>query len=145
MHNSTGRSFHAYHSLKRSSNIVARRLRNVHRAVVSSRTVRRRLNESGLSSRRPAAGPRLLARHRKRRLEFATQHLHWNVEQWEKVLFSDESKFNLRSSDGLEHVYRRPNERYAQCCFVEITPFGGGGVMWSGEVSLYKDVQSWFL
>ncbi|KAF2894034.1 hypothetical protein ILUMI_12139 [Ignelater luminosus] len=37
-------------------------------------TLRRRLVERGSTSRRPAAGPRLLPRHRRIRLEFARLH-----------------------------------------------------------------------
>jgi hypothetical protein len=33
-------------------------------------------------------------------------------------------------------VFRRPGERYAQCCFASKVPFGGGGVMIWGGISL---------
>ena len=32
------------------------------------------------------------------------------------VVFSDESRFTLRFADGRVRVWRRPRERYAQCC-----------------------------
>ena len=47
-----------------TSNVISRRLENVRRTRVSGRTVRRRLHEQGLMSRRPAACPALLAAHR---------------------------------------------------------------------------------
>lgn len=109
------------------------RLRTVRRVQVSERTIRRRLVESGLTSRRPATGPQLLYRHRRARLQFSQFHQNWNHEQWSRVLFTDESRFCLRSPDGRERVWRRQNERYADCTISERVSFRGGSVMvWAG-------------
>ena len=61
------------------------------------------------------------------KIMYHLENLQWD--HWKKVLFSDESKFNLRSADGRERVWRKYNKRYAQCCFDEITPYEGGGGM----------------
>ena len=51
-------------------------------------------------------------------------------------MFLDESRFNLSHSDGRARVYRRQNERYADCCVQERDRFGGGSVMvWAGITS----------
>ena len=42
------------------------------------------------------------------------------------LFFSDESRFSLQRGDGRVHVYRRINERYADCCVLERDRFGGG-------------------
>ena len=48
-------------------------------------------------------------------------------------MFSDESKLNLKFSDGSVHIYRRRRERFADGCVKETDRFGGGGVMvWGG-------------
>lgn len=59
----------------------AQLLREVHGLNVSRWTVRRRLCEGGLMSRRPANGPELSPEHRRMLLEFARRHLHWTTEQ----------------------------------------------------------------
>lgn len=100
---------------------------------VSERTIRRRLAEDGLRSRRPTICPRLLPRHRQHRLRFARSHSDWTLEQWGNVLFTDESRVCLRSPDGRERVYRRRNERYADCTISERISYHGGSVMiWAG-------------
>jgi transposase len=119
-----------------TSNIVAQRLANVRQTNVSSPTVRRRLKSFGLTSRKPATAPLLLPHHRRARLNFAMEHTYWTEEQWGSVLFTDESRFTLRSPDGRERVWRRQGERYAACCISPRTPFGGGGVMVWGGISL---------
>ena len=69
-------------------------LQAVRRTQVSERTIRRRLKENSLSARRPATGPQqLLPRHRRARLQFARLHVNWDIGQWTKVLFTDESRF----------------------------------------------------
>jgi hypothetical protein len=48
-------------------------------------------------------------------------------------LFSDESKFNLKFSDGRVRIYRRRRERFADGCVKETDRFGDGGVnVWGG-------------
>ena len=51
----------------------------------------------------------------KKRLEWALEHRQWTVEQWNKVLWSDESPFTLRYG-GKARVWRLPNERYDTKC-----------------------------
>ena len=61
---------------------------------ISLSTVSRRLSkEFGLKSRKPAKKPKLTPRMMKKRFEFARNHIHWTVDDWGKVLFSDESTF----------------------------------------------------
>lgn len=78
---------------------------------VSERTVRKRLTAAELRARRPASGPELLPRHRVARLAFAREHVNSDLAQWGQVLFTDESRFCLRSPDGRQRVWRRRGER----------------------------------
>jgi hypothetical protein len=41
----------------------------------------------------PAKGPLLTRDHRRARREFAEQYVNWGLNEWGKVLFTDESKF----------------------------------------------------
>lgn len=112
---------------------VQQELRNVRGVAASEWTVRRRLKQANLTPKRPATGPKLTAGHRQARIQFARFHLDWEVEQWRRVLFSDECRMCLHGSDRRGRVYRRPGERFAQCCFAETVAYGGGScMMWAG-------------
>ena len=41
--------------------------------------------------------PRLTPYHRKERLDFAIRHQHWTLEDWKKVVWSDESQMKPKS------------------------------------------------
>ena len=64
---------------------------------ISKQTVLRRLRQARqpIRLRRPYVGQVLSARHRAARLQWAQRHFRWGRQQWARVLFSDESKFNL--------------------------------------------------
>ncbi|CAG9133644.1 unnamed protein product [Plutella xylostella] len=112
---------------------VQQELRRVRQVTVSEWTVRRRLKEANLTPKRPASGPKLTAGHRQARLQFAREHLDWSIAQWRSVLFTDECRVCLHGSDRRGRVYRRPGERFAQCCFAETVAYGGGScMMWAG-------------
>lgn len=104
---------------------------------ISSRTVRRRLVTAGLLSRRPAKKPLLSKKNVKARLAFALEHINWTVEQWKRVVFSDESKFNLFNSDGIQHVRRPAGKRLDPKYTVPTVKHGGGSVMVWGCFSAY--------
>lgn len=112
---------------------IRNELQHVRNVNISERTVRRRFNEAELRSRRPATGPELSREHRVARLQFAREHQNWNADDWGRVLFTDESRFCLRSPDGRGRVWRRNGERYAECTFSPRVSFQGGSVMvWAG-------------
>lgn len=120
--------------------IVLRHLRNrfltatstrneLFRGRLSAQTVRNRLRTAHLQARRPYCGPILTQLHRRQRQLWAQRHLRWTQRNWNQVVFSDESRFNLRFADGRARVWRRRHERYAQCCVQEVDRFRGGSVM----------------
>lgn len=96
---------------------------------VSTRTIRRRLVDNNLFSRRPAKKPLLSKKNIRARLEFAATHAEWSTEKWKNVLFSDESKFNLFRSDGVCHVRRPKDERLNPKYVCPTVKHGGGSVM----------------
>lgn len=99
----------------------------------SACTVRRRLAEADLKPCRPANGIKLERQHRVARQRYALEHLNWTLDDWSKVMFSDESKFMLYKHDGRQRVYRRSGERFNQECIEEKVAYGGGSVqVWAG-------------
>lgn len=115
---------------------LGQELQEVRNVSISRWTVRRRLGEAGLTSHRPANGPKLTTAHRQARLQFAREHLNWTYEQWRSVMFSDECRMTLHGHDGRSRVYRRSSERFSQCCISERVAFGGGSCMFWGGIML---------
>ena len=101
---------------------------------VSRQTVSRRLQEIGLFNQTPRKKP-LVSSKNKKRLEFANSYVIWTYENWAKVFFSDESKFNLFGNDGKSSVKRRIGEKLSAKCTKKTVKFGGGSVMVFGMFS----------
>ena len=76
---------------------------------LSKQTVLRCLRQARqpIRPKRPYVGQMLTARHRAARLQWAHRHFRWGRQQWARVLFSDESRFNLSHHDGRIRVFRR--------------------------------------
>uniref|UniRef100_A0A673W276 Uncharacterized protein n=1 Tax=Salmo trutta TaxID=8032 RepID=A0A673W276_SALTR len=74
----------------------------------SARTVRRRLLEDGLVSRRAAKKPLLSRKNIRDRLIFCKRYRDWTAEDWGKVIFSDESPFRLFGASGKKLLGRTP-------------------------------------
>lgn len=96
---------------------------------VSNSTVRRRLSSAGIHGRISARKPLLRPQNIKKRLQWAREHLHWTGEQWNSVLWSDESKFELFGSKRRKYVRRRKGERNHPQCTTPTVKHGGGSVM----------------
>ena len=114
---------------KRTASDINKNLAEYHNLKIHTSTVKRRLAEAGLHGRRPSKKPLISAKNRKARLAFALAHQHWTQEDWSKVLWSDESKFNLFSSDGIKYVRRPVNRRNDVRYQVPTIKHGGGSVM----------------
>ncbi|GFY30456.1 uncharacterized protein TNCV_3522191 [Trichonephila clavipes] len=76
-----------------------------------SRTMRRRLAEGHLGSRRPLPVLPLTPTHQSLRLEWCRARRNWTVVEWNQVVFSDESRFKLTSDDNRVRVWRLRGER----------------------------------
>ena len=106
-----------------------------HNNRISAQNVRNRLCEGGISARRPYVGCVLAQRHRANRVNWACTHQRWLRQQWNSsILFFDGLRFTIHLGDGKVRVYRRRNERYADCCVLERDRVGGGGfvLVWAG-------------
>ena len=103
---------------------------------ISARTVCNRLREHNIRPTRPAIRPILLPRHRVARLTWCRRYLRFGIQDWAKILFTDESRFHLDSSDGRSHVYRCVGERYADTCVIQRQSFGGSVMVW-GCITAY--------
>jgi len=73
--------------------------------------------------------------HKKARKQFAEDKQTKDMDYWNHVLWSDETKINLFGSDGVKHVWRQPGEEYKDKCVLPTVKRGGGSVMVWGCMS----------
>jgi hypothetical protein len=79
--------------------------------------------------------PLLTAVHRKKRLTFALRHKEWTVEDWKRVIWSDETKINRIGSDGKQWVWKQVGDGLIEREVQGTVKFGGGNIMVWGCMS----------
>lgn len=99
---------------------------------VSERTVRRALEEAGLKATTKKKKPRLSQAHKRRRMDFAQRYQHWTVEDWKRVIWSDETKINRLGSDGRKWCWKKPGSALKDQHVQGTVKFGGGSLMMWG-------------
>ena len=62
-------------------------------------------------------------------MDFAESHKDWTVEDWKRVIWSDETKINRLGSDGKKWVWKRPGEGLSDRLVQGTVKFGGGSLM----------------
>ena len=75
-------------------------------------------SSGGFNSYWAVRKPFISAANRVRRVQWAQEHLNWSLNEWRKVLWSDESPFVLRFNSKKKRVWRVHNERYNPECTV---------------------------
>ncbi len=96
---------------------------------ISESTTRRTLKQMGYSNRRRHRVMLLLAKNRKRWLQFAQAHQNWTIEDWKNIAWSDKARFLLRHSDGRVRIWRKEHESMDPSCLVSMVQAGGVGLM----------------
>ncbi|GFU69566.1 transposable element Tc1 transposase [Trichonephila clavipes] len=79
---------------------------------ISRKTVARRLRGGGLYARRPVVCVPLTRQHRTARLQWCREHHNWTEQDWQCVLFSDESRFSLSSDCRRQLIWRESGTAY---------------------------------
>ncbi|GFW35815.1 transposable element Tcb1 transposase [Trichonephila clavipes] len=82
-----------------TSRTVAQHIESATHHSVFARTIRRRLQQSGLSARRPLLSPPLTQNHRRLRRQWCDERRMWAAE-WNEVILTDESRICLQHHDG---------------------------------------------
>ena len=73
--------------------------------------------------------PLLSARHHKAHLNFAYAYKDWNIEDWKKVVWFDETKINCLVSDGHKWMRKKAGEGLNNRLVEGILKFKGGSLM----------------
>lgn len=126
-----------------SSRSMSNKAKIDHNIEVSRKTIERRLKEAGLNSYVAKKKPFISALNIKKRLDFALSHKDWTVDQWKRILWTDETFFNL-SYHGRQFVWRPKGKEYDRKYIKPTFKHGGGKIMvWgcfssNGVGDLYK-------
>ncbi|GFU71314.1 transposable element Tc1 transposase [Trichonephila clavipes] len=79
---------------------------------IAPQTISRHRAEANLKYKRPFRVLSLTQEHLQLRLQKCQARSMWNVTNWQKVVFSNESRFVLGTDDNRGRMWRRPGERY---------------------------------
>lgn len=121
-----------------NSSDSAKKIRAKSGVNASVSTVRRVLNSSKhLVLKKLQKKPPLNEQRKEARLDFCREHMSWKNE-WKKVVFSDEKKFNFDGPDGFNYYFHdlRKEERFL--CRHHSRE---GGVMVWGSISYYGTIE----
>ncbi|KAJ1300251.1 hypothetical protein OPQ81_005080 [Rhizoctonia solani] len=90
------------------------------------------LKRAGLKPKKGVKKPKLTKAHIKAQLEFAKAHRFWTVEDWKRVLWSDEITLECLGTGGVHWVLTRPGEDLNNGLILPTLNFGGGSFMFWG-------------
>ena len=76
--------------------------------------------------------------NKKKRLAWAMKHHQWTTENWKKVLWTDESKFEIFDSSRRVFVRCRVGKRMVPQCVTPTVKHGGGSVMIWGSFAGFR-------
>jgi hypothetical protein len=86
-------------------------LKSICNIPVSIRTIQRQLRENGIRKWRAVKRALLMEKHARNRLRWAREHQHWTVEEWAKVIWSDESAIKKDSDTRTVWVWRHQTKK----------------------------------
>ena len=89
-------------------------------------TIRKRVHELGRVARKKSFVNKII---RGKRAKFSKEMLERPVEFWKNLVWSDESKFNLFSSDDKMMIWRTSREEFDPKCTILTVKHGDGSVM----------------
>ena len=83
---------------------------------VHPNTIKHVLKDAGMNHRIERKRPYLLPEQKQKRLKFAREYIHWTIEDWRRVAFSDEMGMQTGANVGHVWVWRYPEEEYEEDC-----------------------------
>ncbi|GFT94886.1 transposable element Tcb1 transposase [Trichonephila clavipes] len=115
-----------------TSRTIAQNIKSVTHHSVAARTIQCRLQQSGLSARRPLLGLLLTQNHRHLRRQWCVERRMW-VAEWNEVVFTNESCIYLQHHDGQIRVWRHRGESMLNSCVMHRHTGRAPGIMaWGG-------------
>ena len=92
--------------------------------------MRRRLKDVNLKNCLARRKPQINKVHKRKRLAFAKKYVNKPLSFWEKIIWSDESKFELLNKKKKRtRVWRKPNEALKKQYLLPTVKYRGGSIM----------------
>src|SRR5208282_171060 len=102
---------------KTTRRITLTRLKKLFHFYIHENTIRNVLSKTGYHHRIARRRSYLNKRDRKRRLKFAKEHENWTMEDWTRVLFSDEMTIKLfMERHTRNYVWRKSDKEFHPDC-----------------------------
>ena len=98
-------------------------------------TIRTALHEAEMHSRVAKLKPFLKPRHVEKRLDYAKKHASWTIDEWAKVIWTDESSFELGRNYRQVLVWRTTGEEYNTDCLAPTFKSNRSSVMVWGAIT----------
>ena len=102
---------------------------------VSRQTIMRACHRNGLHCYVKPLKPRLLPHHIKKRLEWGRCMKESTVDDWQSVIFTDESKYNLQGPNNALKIWRYLGIQLRARHIRQVVKYGGGSVMVWGAIT----------
>src|SRR6266850_4829002 len=93
---------------------------------ITPQTVKNVLKEAGFRSATKKKVPMLKGSHHEQHLKFAQYHENWTVDDWKRVLWTDETKINRIGSDRKVYVWKQQGEPASDWTTTPTVKHGGG-------------------
>ncbi|GFU42905.1 transposable element Tcb1 transposase [Trichonephila clavipes] len=116
---------------------VAQHIEYVLHHLVSARTIRRHLQQSGLSARRSLLGLPLKKNHRRLRHQWCKERRMW-VAELNEVVFTDESRIRLQHHGIQIRVCKHRGERMLNNCVMHCLTGPAPGIMVWGSIGYHS-------
>ena len=100
----------------------------------STQTVRNRLHDAQLHSRRPWPDPYLTPRHHAAWYRWAQKHTEWTRQNLHQVLFTDECRMCLQPDNHQRRVLRESGQAERLRHTIQQVQQGGGSLMFWGGI-----------
>ncbi|GFX54936.1 transposable element Tcb1 transposase [Trichonephila clavipes] len=120
-----------------ASRTIAQDIESVTHHSMSARTIRHRLQQNGLSARRPLLGPPLTQNHRSLRRQWCHKRRIW-ASKWNEFIFTDKSSICLQHHDGRIPVWAHRGERIRNSCVMHHHTDPVLGIMVWGSIGYHS-------
>lgn len=100
-------------------------------------TIRRSLKRNNFKAAKKPKKPKLSMKNIAARLRFAKIYKNWTVDDWKRVIWSDETKINRFNSDGVQYFWSHTGKATTSNQIIETVKHGGGSIMIWGCFSYF--------